>query len=181
VAPPTVRNSSRCATAVAVRVFDPGTPGTDTSARLVTQVTLTDTVPPATKLDVSVVIWGAGQVSPAPARVLVTAEVAWVWASAPSAWTTAAWTPARAADSTSPWAESIRPRATMSTMTNRSTGAAMTSSAMAWPSSPRIRRPRSPTGSVLLDRCIAGGRHGEVEPRDEGLGPTGDRHLGGVA
>jgi hypothetical protein len=61
---------------VADRVFDPGTPGTDTSARLVMHTMVTDTHPPATKLEVSVVIWGDGQVSPAVARVLVTAAVA---------------------------------------------------------------------------------------------------------
>src|SRR5271166_6420100 len=120
------------ATEVADSVFEPGIPGTDTSARLVTQVTLTDTVPPATKFDVSVFIWGEGQVSPALARVLDTAAAAWDWASAASAWTTAAWTPARAADSTSPWAESTRPRATIRTMTIKRTGATITSSAMAW-------------------------------------------------
>ena len=47
-----------CAVEVARRVLSPGMPGTDTSARLVTQVTVTDTQPPATKFDVSTVIWG---------------------------------------------------------------------------------------------------------------------------
>ena len=129
-----------------VRVLAPGTPGTDTSARLVTQVTVTDTHPPATKFDVSTLIWGAVQVSPAPARDPSAAEMAWVSASEGSDWTTAAWTPARAADSTSPWAESIRPRATMRTMTIKRTGATITSSAMAEPSSPRARRWRQPLG-----------------------------------
>ena len=49
-----------CAVEVALKVFSPGMPGTDTSARLVTQVTVTDTQPPATKFDVSTVICGRG-------------------------------------------------------------------------------------------------------------------------
>ena len=70
-----VGHSSRCAPPKwPTGSSRPGMPGTDTSARLVTQVTLTDTAPPATKFDVSVVIWGAGQVSPAPARVLAATE-----------------------------------------------------------------------------------------------------------
>ena len=71
------RNGSMWAVDVAVRVLAPGTPGTDTSARLVTQVTVTDTHPPATKFDVSTLICGAVQVSPAPARVPSAAVVAW--------------------------------------------------------------------------------------------------------
>ena len=58
---------------VAASVFGPGTPGTDTSARLVTQVTVTDTEPPATKFDVLVMTWGDGHVSPALPNVLATA------------------------------------------------------------------------------------------------------------
>ena len=36
------------------------------------------------------------------------------------------------------------------------------------------------TGPVLLDGGVAGGRHGEVEPGDERLGPSGDGDLGHV-
>ena len=174
------RYGSMWAVDVAVRVLAPGTPGTDTSARLVTQVTVTDTHPPATKLDVSTLICGAGRSSPAPARDPCAAATAWLSASEGSDWTTAAWTPARAADSTSPWAESTRPRAIMRTMTIKRTGATITSSAMADPSSPRARRVASATGPVLLDGGVARGRHGEVEPGDERLGPSGDGDLGRV-
>ena len=51
---------------VALKVLAPGAPGTETSARLVTHVTLTDTHPPATKFEVSTLICGAVQVRPAP-------------------------------------------------------------------------------------------------------------------
>ena len=109
----------------------PGTPGIDTSARLVTQVTVTDTEPPGVKSDVLVLTCGDGHVRPAVPNVLATAATAWAWASLGLSWTTAAWTPALAADSTSPWAESIRPRLIMRTMTSKRTGATMTSSAIA--------------------------------------------------
>ena len=70
------RGRGRCARWKShVKVFSPGMPGTDTSARLVTQVTVTDTQPPATKFDVSTVICGAVQVRPAPARDACAAEV----------------------------------------------------------------------------------------------------------
>ena len=67
---------------------------------------MTDTDPPGVKFEVLVVTRGDGHVSPAVPNVLATAATAWTWASLGLSWTTAAWTPARAADSTSPWAES---------------------------------------------------------------------------
>src|SRR5450759_1266357 len=70
--------------------------------------------------------------------------------------------------------------AIMRSTTRKRTGATITSSAMAWPSSPRTRLPRSTTGAVFLARGVAGGRHVEGEPWDEGLGASGDRHLGDV-
>ena len=85
------------AVAVALNVLVPGSPGAVTSESWVTQVTVTVTEPPATKLVTSVETAGEGHATWSDASVAATAAAADDCAAAALPWTTAASAPARAA------------------------------------------------------------------------------------
>ena len=84
----------------------PGTPGTDTSAKVVTQTTVTETQPPATKFDVSTVICGAVHVSPAPVEGRLRRGRGLALGVGGIGLDDRGLDAGAAADSTSPWAES---------------------------------------------------------------------------
>src|ERR1039458_5255081 len=72
----------------------------------------------------------------------------------------------------------MRPKKIMRRATNNNTGAMMTSSARAVPSSPKRRSERALfTGTELLDWFDTGGRHAQAQPGNERLGLSTDRHL----
>ncbi len=164
---------------MALKVLAPGTPGTETSARLVTHVTLTDTHPPATKFEVSTLICGAVQVSPAPLSDDCAAALAWVWASEASGCDDRGLHAGAGGgldvalgriDPSEGDHEDDDDQEDGGDDDQLGDGRAL----LAVRPAPSARR-RSATGPIFLDRGVARGRDAEMEPRDDAPGPARSR------